>query len=170
MGQRGDLHAAKQSQRAQPPPALELILQAERPPRFELQLAQDDVRLGVRVPDDEDVIDDALGTFLDGERQVDTCVIRARAQRDVDRDGSKPAVEVFDDERVPRIDDARLEIRIASSDLDERPQLVGLDRRRPENPDVADRRLRTFGDDNRGAHVGLSRHRGVGRSAARRFH
>ncbi len=81
--QRRDLHAPEEPQRAQPPPALELILQAERSARLELQLPEDDVRLRVRVPDDEDVVDDALRPLLDGEREIDARVIGAGAEGDV---------------------------------------------------------------------------------------
>ncbi len=83
--QLGDLHPAEEAERAQPPPALELILQADRLARLELQLAQDDVGFGVHIPDDQDVVDDALRSLLDRERQVDPRAIVARGQADARR-------------------------------------------------------------------------------------
>ncbi len=127
-----DLDAAKESERAQPAPALELILQADRLTGLELQLAQDDLRLGVRVADDEDVVDDALRAFLDDEsRYRPWCDPGSAASIDVDLSGCEPAVEVLEQpaRRAPR----RRAVRNTGSpaaDLDERPQLVGGNRRR----------------------------------------
>jgi hypothetical protein len=63
--QLGDLDAPEQPERRQPTPALDQVRQAERLPRPEEQLAPDDRRVGARVPDDEDVVDDRLRTFGD---------------------------------------------------------------------------------------------------------
>ena len=130
VGQLGDLHPAEEAERAQPPPALELILQAERLTRLELQLAQDDVGLGVHVADDQDVVDRALRPLLDHERQVDARAIGARRQADVENDGGKAAIEVFEHQRIARLDGARLEVRIAGLDFDERAAARQPGRRR----------------------------------------
>ena len=66
-----DADAPEEAERAQPAPAFDLILKAERLAGPELQLAQDDVLLRVPVADDQDVVDDRLRAFLDGEGEVD---------------------------------------------------------------------------------------------------
>ncbi len=97
------------------------------------------------------------GPSCDGERQVDAGVVDARAQRDTDAGGGKAAVEVFEHQCVACLDDARLEVGVAGRDLHEMAQLVRRDGRRPDDPDLAEHRLRTLDDDDRRPHVALDR-------------
>ena len=79
------------------------------------------------------------------------------AQRDTDRGRGKAAVEVFEHQRVARLDDARFEVGVAGRNLHERAQLVDGDGRRPHDPDLAEHRTRALDDDDRGPHVPLGR-------------
>ena len=89
-----DLDPAKETERAQTATALELILEAERLTGPELQLSQDDVRLGVDVADDQDVVDDGLRALLDVEGDVDPAAILARCDTNVDDSGAEAAVQI----------------------------------------------------------------------------
>ena len=68
--QLGDPDAPEQAERAERPLALVTVLAPERRARPQLHLVQDDARIGVRVADDQDVVDDRLRPFLDRERHV----------------------------------------------------------------------------------------------------
>ncbi len=74
MLQLSDVDAAEETERAQPPAALEQIAQTQRLPRPEQHFAPDDLLLRTLVPHDEDVIDDCLRPF--GHRELE---IHARA-------------------------------------------------------------------------------------------
>ena len=160
--QDADLHAPEQTERTQPSSALELILQADRLPGLELQLAQDHVRLRVCIPDNEDVVDDALRPLLDGKGEVDPRPIVARRQADVDGSRREPAIEVLEDQRVAGLDSARLEIGIAGVEFDERAQLVDRDGRGAVDSDLANRRPRSLDDDDGGAHEPFAWTRRIG--------
>ena len=70
VAQLRDANAAEQAERAERPLTLVTVFAPERCAGPQLHLVQDDARIGVRIADDQDVVDDCLRSLLNGERHV----------------------------------------------------------------------------------------------------
>ncbi len=70
VAQLRDANAAEQAERAERPLTLVTVFAPERCAGPQLHLVQDDARIGVRIADDQDVVDDCLRSLLNGKRHV----------------------------------------------------------------------------------------------------
>ena len=97
-----DVDAPEQAERAEPAAALEQVAQAERRTWPEQDLAADHFLGRAAVADDDQVIDERLGAFADGDVERHPGAILRQRRRELDFGGGESEVEILQLHSVAR--------------------------------------------------------------------